>query len=237
MAVENFTTSTTWTAPAGVTSVTVECWGGGGGGGGATSDSVGEFGGGGAGGAYARKVVTVTPGNSYTVTVGTGGSGVLADNGIAGNPSWFSTLSTVYAVGGNGGLSFPNGGTGGIGSSATSIGDTLYRGGNGADGILNSNGGGGGGGAGSSSDGGDTTTSVGGSGGTGNPGTGTGGLGRSGTQGNGTDGSVYGAGGGGSYSTNTNTQGGNGAAGYVRLTYEAGGGFIFAKWITTNQAY
>ncbi|HPF00186.1 MAG TPA: hypothetical protein PKY63_05930, partial [Bacteroidales bacterium] len=33
-----FTTSGTWTCPAGVTSVTVECWGGGGGGGGTKND-------------------------------------------------------------------------------------------------------------------------------------------------------------------------------------------------------
>ena len=54
---------TAWTAPAGVTKVLVEMWGAGGGG-----DSVG-----GGGGAYARSVVSVTPGAVYLITVGGGG--------------------------------------------------------------------------------------------------------------------------------------------------------------------
>ena len=60
---ETFTSSTTWEAPAGVTSVQVEVWGAGGGGGnGADGD---KGGGGGGGGAYAiDTAITVTPGNS-----------------------------------------------------------------------------------------------------------------------------------------------------------------------------
>ena len=73
MAEETFSSSTTWNAPTGVTSVTVECWGGGGGGGRATGNPA--TGGGGAGGSYALKQVSVTPGNTYTITVGTGGAG------------------------------------------------------------------------------------------------------------------------------------------------------------------
>ena len=42
----------TWMTPAGVTSITVECWGGGGAGGGATGYPAG--GGGGAGGSYVK---------------------------------------------------------------------------------------------------------------------------------------------------------------------------------------
>ena len=53
---ETFTTSTTWTAPTGVTSVTAEVWGGGGGGGGMNASTDG---GGGGGGAYSQQVVTV----------------------------------------------------------------------------------------------------------------------------------------------------------------------------------
>ena len=64
---ETFTTSTTWTAPTGVTSVTAEVWGGGGGGGGMNASTDG---GGGGGGAYSQQVVTVVPGNNDTVTVG-----------------------------------------------------------------------------------------------------------------------------------------------------------------------
>ena len=69
-----FTTpgTTSWTAPAGVTSATVQAWGGGGAGGGATGNPA--EGGGGAGGQYAIKVIAVTPGNSYTVVVGAGGT-------------------------------------------------------------------------------------------------------------------------------------------------------------------
>jgi hypothetical protein len=53
-----------WTAPAGITRVMVEVWGGGGGGS-ATR--------GGSGAAYSRSVVAVTPGSTYTITVGGGG--------------------------------------------------------------------------------------------------------------------------------------------------------------------
>ena len=46
---QTFTSSGSWTAPAGVTSVTVECWGGGGGGGGKTTGKGGDGGTGGRG--------------------------------------------------------------------------------------------------------------------------------------------------------------------------------------------
>src|SRR5438874_1005904 len=69
----SFTANGTWTAPAGLTSITVECWGGGGGGGGGGTVNL-AAGGGGGGGGYARSVVTVVPGNTYTVTVGAAGT-------------------------------------------------------------------------------------------------------------------------------------------------------------------
>jgi hypothetical protein len=47
-----FTTSGSFTVPAGITNITVECWGGGGAGGGATGNPA--AGGGGAGGTYSR---------------------------------------------------------------------------------------------------------------------------------------------------------------------------------------
>src|SRR5665647_16017 len=88
-----YTSSGTFTVPAGVTSVTIECWGGGGAGGGVKSN--GNYGGaGGAGGAYASKVITVTPGSTYTVNVGQGGNGGKND-GPAGGDSWFISTSTV----------------------------------------------------------------------------------------------------------------------------------------------
>src|SRR4030042_6605093 len=64
-----YTVSGTFTVPAGITSVIIECWGASGAGGGTAANNT-RGGGGGAGGAYARSLITVIPGNTYTVTVG-----------------------------------------------------------------------------------------------------------------------------------------------------------------------
>ena len=213
-----FTTSGTWTCPAGVTSVTVECWGGGGTGGGSTNNTQ-YGGGGGAGGSYAKKVVTVIPGNTYTVNVGATLTG-LESAGAKGNPSWFGATTTVYAEGGAGG-SAPNGGTsnGGIGSSVMCIGDFVYAGGNGGNGSAAVSGGGGGGG-GSTGAGGNASGITGGTGTTLNGGNGR--TGRNNTEGNGQAGATYGGGGSGAFiPDNTNHAGGNGAAGYVVISYAA----------------
>ena len=69
-----FTTpgTSSWRAPAGVTSVCVVCVGGGG----ASGRGINYFGQGGAGGGLAYKNdITVVPGKSYNVTVGAGGAG------------------------------------------------------------------------------------------------------------------------------------------------------------------
>src|SRR3954469_22605891 len=71
---QTFTTSGTYTVPAGVTSITVEVWGGGGAGGGYQTFK-NTFAGGGSGGGYVRTVMSVTAGQTYTVTVGAGGTG------------------------------------------------------------------------------------------------------------------------------------------------------------------
>ena len=131
-ATNTYTTSTTWTAPVGITSVDVEVWGGGGAGGGQNLGSDG--GGGGGGGAYSRKLnVAVTPGNTYTVTVGAGGTGVTSGTGNAGGDSWFINTATVLAKGGSGGApstgSPPAGGAGG--AAASGVGDVRFSGGNG----------------------------------------------------------------------------------------------------------
>jgi hypothetical protein len=100
-----FTTGTaaTYTRPAGITSILVECLGGGGGGGGvdATTGSVAS-GGGGAGGSYCRKFYS-SASSSYTYTVGGGGNGGAAgaNNGSTGTATTFDTLS---ATGGGGGM-------------------------------------------------------------------------------------------------------------------------------------
>jgi hypothetical protein len=127
---ETFTTSTL--APTGVTSVTAEVWGGGGGGGGQNLSSDG--GGGGGGGAYSKQVVTVVPGNNYTVTVGTGGTGSTGCTAsTAGGDSWFSSTATVLAKGGSPGACStgtpPAGGAGG--ATASGVGTTKFSGGQG----------------------------------------------------------------------------------------------------------
>lgn len=100
---QKFTASGTFTVPAGVT--TVWLTGVGGGAGGAGSDG-GAFGGG--GGARAWGVpVTVTPGASYAVTIGAGGSpGPYDGPGGAGGVTSFGAL-----------LSLSGGGAGGAGGS------------------------------------------------------------------------------------------------------------------------
>ena len=69
-----YATSGSWKAPAGITGVTAECWGAGGGGGGSDA-TAGSAGGGGGGGEYASQGVGVTPGNTYSFTVGAAGTG------------------------------------------------------------------------------------------------------------------------------------------------------------------
>ncbi|MFH0865110.1 MAG: GEVED domain-containing protein [Bacteroidota bacterium] len=215
---DTYTTNGSWVCPTGVTSVTVECWGGGGAGGGEALSTV-FGGGGGAGGAYATKVVTVIPGNSYTVTVGTGSAGANGA-GATGNPSWFSLVSEVYAQGGAGGAA-ANGGTanGGTGSSASSIGTTKYAGGNGANGTASISGGGGGG-AGSTGAGGNASGVTAGTGTSLSGGNGGAGDNTPLSESDGLPGSTYGGGGSGAMvSDGTNHAGGSGANGLVKITY------------------
>ena len=120
---QTFTTSTTWTCPVGVTSITVECWGGGASGGGATPQKAG---GGGGGGSYVTNTLAVTPGNTYTHTVGTGGAVGGATGpvnyGLKGNNTTFSgaDITTINANGGS-----PGGG----GNNATANGSGARIGG------------------------------------------------------------------------------------------------------------
>jgi hypothetical protein len=213
-----FTSTTTWTCPYGVTTVTVKCWGGGGSGGG-TSTNTQYGGGGGAGGAYAQKDVTVVPGTTYTVTVGATKTGTTAA-GSQGNPTWFSTVGTVYAEGGQGGAAPANSNvSGGTGSSAASIGTIVYAGGDGAGGST-ALAGAGGGGAGSTGNGGNASTTTAGVGTANNGGNGGAGILVAAGALAGNAGVTYGGGGSGAMvSSNANLSGGNGAAGYLTLTY------------------
>ena len=99
-----FTATTTWTAPATVTTINYWMVGGGGGGGGAYDDAGS---GGGGGGAAIQGTYTVVPGQTYTVTVGTGGAGGTgshADLDKPGNPGSESKFgSGPSALGGGGG--------------------------------------------------------------------------------------------------------------------------------------
>ena len=203
----------TFTVPAGITSITVEAWGGGGRGG---TRTTGGEGGGGGGGGYSRSILTVTSGQSYTYVVGAG-SGSTA----AGGTSRFYLTSNsgtdlVRALGGNSVLD--NSITGVIGGAASGgMGDTKFSGGNGADGSGNGSnrrGGGGGGGAGSLGGG---TSGSGRFGGSNVNGGGDGGTAPDNNDTNGVIGTIIG--GGGSGAVGTTRTGGSGARGQVTITY------------------
>jgi uncharacterized repeat protein (TIGR01451 family) len=218
----SFTTAGTssWTAPAGVTSVTVEAWGAGGAGGGATGNPA--QGGGGAGGQYARQVVAVTPGNSYSIVVGSGGAAGTAGGGAGGDSSFGGTSVVAKGGAGGGGAAANNsGGTAGAGATVGAVGSTVYAGGSGSSGVAGGGacgaGGAGGGGAGSGGTGGSASGITAGSGTA--TGGGNGGAGRN-SSGNGNAGSAAGGGGGGACAeNNTNRSGGAGATGMVVITY------------------
>ena len=204
------TGTTVWVAPAGVTQVFAECWGGAGSG---ATGSASNNGGGGGGGEYAAGFIPVTPGNSYNAVVGTGGAAqaVSATNGNAGVASVFTgdSSQSVTANPGGGGVTRAEwqgggSGSGGSGSSAT----VEFRGG--AGGPANPYGGGGGSSAGSA-----TTGNAGDGYGDGAPAPADGGGGGNAN----TIGQVPGGGGGGSQSA---TASGAGASGQVRLTYPGG---------------
>jgi hypothetical protein len=218
---DTFTTSGSWTVPAGVTSAVFEAWGGGGAGGAGSTNGTG--GGGGAGGQYAKTTLTgLVSSNAYPVTVSTttaGGTG----NGSAGGDSGVTSPSSaqvVLAKGGAGGATtngslFPSGG---FGSTTGGVGDFVFAGGSGSGGSTSSaTSGAGAGGAGSGGNGGDATGAT--------AGTGTatnGGTGGAGVTGNavGLPGNNYGGGGGGaSKSGGANKSGGTGAQGLITVTY------------------
>lgn len=135
--IATFSSSGTWTAPAGINSVLAEAWGAGGGGSGFNGATGGA---GGGGGEYAAGSIAVTPGNTYTVTVGTSSAGANGGSSVfTGDAS-----ANVTAHGGSKGAT--NGATGGAGGTG-SVNTTHHNGGAGAAGS------GGAGGSGSSSSG------------------------------------------------------------------------------------
>jgi hypothetical protein len=223
-------TTQTFTVPAGVTSITVEVWGGGGRGGSRSSNG---YGGGGGGGAYSRSVLAVTPGQVITYFVGFGS---LSEQ--AGEDSWFLSNTTVMAKGGN--TAPENSTTGAAGGAASAGYGTFTRsGGNGANANITTNptfwGGGGGSSAGIAANGNNASSQN--NGATAPIGGGSGGNGvrENQGQGRGTDGTAPGGGGGGSYRSNasgTLQVGGYGGNGQMRLSYIA----LTSATGTDNQA-
>lgn len=210
--------SYTFTVPAGVTSLSVSCWGAGAG---ATGGSSGQGQAGGGAGAFAAEPsYTVIPGQVLAYTVGAGGTGdhVGSNSGPDGGATGFDTGnvagSGVTAQGGqhyNGSLNYgPGGGTNGN--------SVNFGGGNG--GPLNSgqsNGSGGGGSAGSTSRG-FGGSQGGGAGAAGGGGGAVGGVG-SGSGTNGHNGAAPGGGGGGAGKGSSSLTGGNGANGSITFSY------------------
>lgn len=122
---QHFTSGGTFTVPAGVTLIKVQVLGGGGGGGTGGFASGRVQGGGGGGGGYAEGIFEVTSGDSYTVVVGSGGTGASSGGDNSGQPGTASSLSgpgiNISATGGDGGFCgrcspYGAGGMGGWGS-------------------------------------------------------------------------------------------------------------------------
>jgi len=141
---QTFTTSGSFTVPTacgGVTSLSIECWGGGGGGAG-DGNTGASTGGGGGGGGYSVGVIAVVPGEIIPFTVGGGGAAGAHTSG-AGGAGGATTFLTVSANGGAGGQ--PTNGAGGAGGTGNA--------GNGMPGSSGANNASGSGGAGAGSGG------------------------------------------------------------------------------------
>ncbi len=216
---QSITTSGTgnWIAPAGVTTVSVECWGGGGAGGGATGYPA--AGGGGGGGSYSKNSsVSVIPGNTYSYFVGAGGAVSTTAVNPGGN-TWFISSSTILAKGGNGGNSASSNSSTASGAAAVSsgnIGSVVYYGGAGGTGAASGVSSGGGGASASSVSNGNPGSGT--SGGTSTSG-GAGANGYSTTANGASPGTIGGGGSGGHAGTATDRSGGAGSTGKLLFTY------------------
>lgn len=218
MANATFDFSGTWICPPNVFKVTVECWGGGGRGGDASGNN--KAGGGGGGGGYSSLIdYTVVPGNSYTVTVGAGGTRLANGTLTHGSDSWFINNTTVRAFGGRSvAENAPGGGAGGV----VGVGSVTRIGGDGSIANTTSYGGGGGSSGGATGNGTPGNLSVGGIAPAGGGNGGNGYLSSTSTpSGNGTNGFTPGGGGGGAISQTGSGDfiGGDGSNGRVVITF------------------
>ncbi len=248
------TSGTTWSVPAGITSLSsVECWGAGGGG----SDyrSGGTAGGNaGGGGAWAEILnYSVTPGASIPIQIGAGGAGGIDGGttttaaGSAGTSTYFNSTTTVMGAPGQGGsaANFTSNAAGG--TTAASFGTNLFAGGAGGANKANAyNPGGGASGSPQGAGGAGQNGDVGYLGGS-SPGAGAGGGGdtngvsnvNGGGGGGGSDitisgiGGTPGGGGGSDFSQASNA--GAGGVGQIRIVYLTGGASFTATVSATTK--
>ena len=207
-----------WIVPIGVDSISAVAIGGGGGGG--ARDATDEPGAGGGGGGLAYDIIATTPGETLTITVGTGGVGGQGAGtaGTAGGASEIlrNTTALLRATGGAGGGGGRDATGGAGGTSAVGLGGNGGNGGNSAQ-VAGQRGGGGGAGGYSGNGG-----NGGNNGGNGSTGAGGGGGGGGGTS----TGTTTGGGGG----VNIYGQGANGAAGTASVNATGGSGGASATY-------
>jgi len=105
-----YTSSTTWTVPSGITKIKLHATGGGAGGYGGSASYGGD---GGPSGGTAIGYFSVTPGVSYTITIGAGGAGGTGGNrgSAGGNTTFVGTGISIAGNGADSSGSSSNGGT------------------------------------------------------------------------------------------------------------------------------
>ncbi len=223
--------TTTWVAPAGVTTVEYLVVGGGGGSGGGYDTASG---GGGGGGMVLTGTLSVTPGTSYNVIVGDGGTGGISNTGESvndqtdGTAGISSVFGSIVALSGGGGYASrrPTGMTGLGGTQVSGV--VASTGGTGGP----SNGGAGGGG-GNTSNGTNRSGTSGGNGGAGVSNSingssvtyGAGGDGADGADGTSSNVSIAGA-----ANTGNGARGGGATSGQGRYGAKGGSGIVIIKF-------